>query len=61
MTNWPQYVTIAWLLVRFVILVYQDMGKETEQERFAGFVGSVISTYLPWWVLDAGGFFKSIE
>ena len=60
MSNWPQYLTIGWMCVRFIILVGRDMEEPTPQKMWFGVAGSVLATVVPMWVLDMGGFFDVI-
>lgn len=54
MSNWPQYVTLGWMLFRFVIMIGKDMDEPTAGEIWRGLVGTVFATVVPMWVLDMG-------
>ncbi len=60
MSNWPQYLTIGFQIIRFIILVYRDLDKPTAQEQWIGLVGSSLATLAPLWVLHMGGFFDKL-
>ena len=60
MSYWPQYLTIAWMAFRFVLLIAKDMDEPTMQKTWFGVCGSVLATAAPLWVLHMGGFFKGM-
>lgn len=57
MSNWPQYVVIAGIILRFILQVARDMDKPTPREMWYGAVTSVIANAVPIWLLHEGGFF----
>lgn len=57
MSNWPQFLTLAWMLVGLTISAHRDSARFT---AFANVVGALSARAIILGVLWAGGFFAPL-